>query len=178
MKILDFPIIRQSTLDTCSCACVQACLCYYGINRREGQIRSMMKVEKNAQEVHPRKIVSALKKFGLKAAYSKIKLEDLISYVDYGNPTIVNLQAWYKSKHPDYSKDNDGHYAVAIGYDVNKKRIIFSDPASFHKTYLEYEELEARWHDGNKDDWDYDHMGVVVYGRKPKYDSNKIIRMK
>lgn len=184
MFILDFPVIRQSTLDTCSCASVQSCLCFFGFNHREGQIRSLMHVEKNTQEVHPRKIVRALKHFGLKAIYKKMSIEDVIKSIENERPVIINLQAWFKSKNPDYSLDNDGHYAVAIGFCRKKRRIIFSDPASFHKTYLSWEELEKRWHDGNKQDsngklvWDYDHMGIVVWGKKPSYNSAKIIRMR
>ena len=177
-KILDFPTIRQSTLDTCSCACVQACLCYYGFNHREGQIRSLMRVEKNTQEVHPRKIVKAIKKFGLGAIYRKSTLEDIMVYIDKGIPVILNLQAWYNSKTPDFSLDNDGHYAVAIGYDKKRRRIIFSDPASFYKTYLSFDELEKRWHDGESQSWDYDHMGIIVWGKKPSFRSGKIIRMR
>jgi hypothetical protein len=45
------------------------------------------------------------------------------------------------------------------------------------KVYLSYEELEKRWHDGNKTDLDYDHMGVAVWGKKPSYKSDRIIRM-
>lgn len=177
MNILDFPIVRQSTMDTCSCACVQSCLGYYGFNLREGQIRNLMHVQRNDQEIHPRKIVKAFKHFGLKSVYRKLTLNELMEYVDAETPVIINLQAWYRSKHPDFSQDNNGHYAVAIGYDRVKSRIIFSDPASFFKTYLSFEELEKRWHDGDKTDWDYDHMGVVVFGKK-SYSSEKIIRMK
>ena len=175
MNALDFPIIRQSTLDTCSCASVQACLCYYGIDCREEQIRNVMQVRRNDQEIHPRKIVRAFRHFGLISVYGKLALNDLMAYVDRGTPVIINLQAWYKTKNPDFSLDNDGHYAVVIGYD--KRRIIFSDPASFYKTYLSFGELEKRWHDGDKGDWDYDHMGIVVFGKK-SYRSEKIIRMK
>jgi ABC-type bacteriocin/lantibiotic exporter with double-glycine peptidase domain len=182
-KILDFPVIRQSTLDTCSCASVQACLCYYGFDHREGQIRRLMRVERNTQEVHPRKIVKILNRFGLKAGYRKLTLNDLITYIDKGVPVIINLQAWYKTKDPDYSKDNDGHYAVAVGYDAAKRRIIFSDPACFYKTYLSYTELEKRWHDGDKVDskgnevWDYDYMGIAVWGKKSIFSSDKIVHM-
>ena len=177
MKILDFPVVRQSTVDTCSCATVQACLCYYGFNHREGQIRGLMHVDRTTQEIHPRKMVKVIKHFGLKALYRKLTPVDIMSYIDEGKPIILNLQAWYRSRHPNYTEDRNGHYAVAIGYDIDKGRVIFADPASFHRTYLTYEQLEKRWHDGERGTWDYDHMGIVVWGTTPKYSSNKIIRM-
>lgn len=178
MKILDFPVIRQSTLDTCSCACVQACLCYYGFNHREGQIRNLMRVKRNPAEVHPRKIVKVIKHFNLKARYKRFTIDEVIQSINLGVPVVLNIQAWSDSKDPSYyEQDNSGHYATAIGYDEKKKRIIFSDPCSFLKVYLSYEELEKRWHDGNKTDLDYDHMGVAVWGKKPSYKSDRIIRM-
>ena len=132
MKTLDFPIIRQSTVDTCSCACVQSCLCYYGIYKREDQLRRLMRIEKHPLEVHPRKIVNALKSFGLTATYSKLEISDVIISIDEDEPVIINLQAWFRSKKPDYNTDNNGHYVVAMGYD--ERRIIFSDPSCFYKT--------------------------------------------
>jgi len=171
MRILDFPIVRQSTVYTCSCASVQACLCYYGLDYREGQIRRLMRIDRNTQEIHPRKIVKALKDLGLKASYKKLTLNNLIKYIERGIPVIINLQAWGS----DYNKDNSGHYAVAIGYDSN--RVIFSDPSSFYRDYLSYTELEGRWHDGDVGDIDYSHMGIVVWGRRPVYMRDKIVHM-
>ena len=176
MKILDFPNLRQSTIDTCSCVCAQLCLVYYGIDQREDQIRMAMGVEYNPLEVRPEKIVTVLESFGLKALYSKLTLSALKVEIDHGIPVILNLQAWAYEKKADYSKDLNGHYVVAIGYD--DKRVIFSDPSSFYNVSLSYRELEKRWHDGTPTDWDYSKMGIVVTGKKPKYSSGKIIRMK
>lgn len=181
MKILDFPTIRQSTTFTCSCSSMQACLCYYGFDYREEQIRRLMRIDRNTREIHPRKMVRVIKKLGLDAAYMKLALNDLIAHIDNDVPVIVGLQAWSESKKPNYNLDNDGHYVVAIGY--SEACVFFSDPASFYKTYLSYAELEERWHDGDKFDksgkeiWDYSHMGIVVWGKKPVYRSDKIIHM-
>ena len=180
MELLDFPIVRQSTPDTCSCACVQACLCYYGLDYRDDEIRKFMDIGNGVKEVHPSKIVEALQHFGkLKAKYKKLTLDNIKVCINRHQPVILNLQAWYKSAKPNLSLDNDGHYAVAVGYDSidQSSCIIFSDPASFYKTYLSGDELERRWHDGDKADWDYDHMGIIVYGRKPVYKSGVIIKM-
>jgi ABC-type bacteriocin/lantibiotic exporter with double-glycine peptidase domain len=173
--MLDFPIIRQSTTYTCNCACLQACLCYYGIDKREGELAKLMNVTaENSNEVHPKKIIKTAQKFGLKAEYLKLTKEDIIDYINDDIPVIVNFQAWSEDKDPDYSygKDSEGHYAIIIGYDG--KNFIFSDPCSFYKTSLSYKEFEERWHDGYPEDEDYDHMGIILYGKKPVFDSKLI----
>jgi len=174
-KILDFPVIRQSTTYTCNCACLQAILCYYGIDKREGQLAKLMNVTyRNSAEVHPKKIIKAARKFGLKTEYKKMSIATLRNYIDKDIPIIVNFQAWPTGKQKfDPSKDNNGHYAIIIGY--NTKNLIFSDPCSFYKTYLPYGEFAVRWHDGNTTDPDYSNMGIVIYGKKPVYNS-KIIK--
>ena len=177
MKILDFPIVRQSSIDSCSCACVESCLCYFGFDYRENQIRNVMGIGAHPQEIHPKKMIKALNHFGLKTKYEKLTINDLVGYIDKDMPVILNIQAWSTSKHPDWNTDLNGHYAVAIGYDNKKKMIIFSDPASFYKTYLFYGELEKRWHDGDSKEPDYSNMGIVVYGKSAKYKSDKIIHM-
>jgi len=175
MKIIDYPIVRQSTTYTCGVACVQAALCYYGINKREGQLLKMTEADRDG--VSPDKIVKAIKQFGLKATYKKLTIEDLILFVDKDIPVIVNFQAWSNSDTPDYLTTNkDGHYATVIGYNERRKILIFSDSSSYYKTFLTYSEFESRWHDGNKSDWDYDHMGIVVKGRRHVYRSDKIKR--
>jgi len=178
IKILDFPTIRQSTNYSCICAALQACLCYYGIDRREKQLMNEMNVNKNTIEMHPRKIIKIVQKYQLKAIYKKLTIDDLINYIKKDIPIIVNFQAWGTSKKPDYIKDNNGHYAVVIGFDNVKKILIFSDPSSYNKCYIPYDEFEHRWHDGSITDYDYEHMGVVIWGRPPKFNNKKLIKLK
>ena len=175
MKILDFPIIRQSTIYTCSCASLAGILCYYGFNKRERQLANLMYVNQDSQEIHPRRIIRAARKFGLKARYAKLTIDDLIGYINKNIPVVVNFQSWSDAKIPDYTTDNNGHYATVIGYCEKKRWLIFSDPASFYRTYLSWDEFELRWHDGNVGDSDYDHRGIIIWGKGTMYNSNKII---
>ena len=176
--ILDFPSVRQSCNYTCSCSVTLACLYFYGVNLREGQVKRLMGIDKNTQEIHPIKIVRVLRHFELQAKIKRLTLNDLIRYIKMGRPVICNLQAWSAAKVPNYNTDKNGHYAIAIGMDFNRKRIIFSDPSHFLKTFLSFSELEARWHDGdpNKKN-DYTHMSIVVGGKRKSYRSDKIIHM-
>jgi len=174
-KILDLPVIRQSTTYTCNCTCLQAILCYYGIDQRENQLAKLMNVTfKNSDEVHPKKIMRAAAKFGLKTEYRKMSIADLRNYIDKGIPIIVNFQAWSPAANPKYGygQDKNGHYAVVIGY--NTKNLIFSDPASFYKTCLPYGEFATRWHDGDTTDSDYSNMGIIIYGKTPMYNRRLI----
>jgi len=177
IKILDFPVIRQSTRYSCSCASLQACLCYYGIDQREKQLIDQMHINKETLEIHPIKIVKMAKKYGLKARYKKLSIDSLIYYINNNIPVIINFQAWSRAATPDYTTDNNGHYAVVIGYDRNKRIIVFSDPSSYNKCYMPYDELNLRWHDGLKEDYDYDHRGIVIWGLKPQFNSKKIVRL-
>jgi len=55
-------------------------------------------------------------------------LNDIRNFIDNGIPVIVLIQAWAESL-VDYSQDwEDGHYAVAIGYD--RDTIYFMDPST------------------------------------------------
>lgn len=68
----------------------------------------------------------------------------------------------------------DGHYVVAIGYDRGK--IYFEDPYAYERTFLSFRELNDRWHDvagGNI----YNHFGIALYGKAPKFKSRRMIHM-
>lgn len=178
IKILNFPIIRQSTRYSCICAAFQSCLCYYGIDRREKQIINEMHINDSTPEIHPRKIIKIAKKYKLKASYKKLTINNILQYIKNNIPVIVNFQAWSSSKNPNYAVDNNGHYAVVIGFNDKKQILIFSDPSSYNKCYLSYKEFDFRWHDGDKADYDYDHMGIIIYGKSPVFNNDKIIKIK
>ena len=99
------------------------------------------------------------------------------NYIDKKFPVILLIQAWPDKKVKDWKNDwIDGHYVVAIGYDKNK--IYFEDPSSSLRTYLYYKELEERWHDIDlkKNKKKYNHLGIVVMGKK-KFCEHKAIHM-
>jgi len=178
IKILDFPIIRQSTRYSCICTALQSYLCYYGIDKREKQLMNEMNVNNNTVEMHPKKILRIARKYGFKALYKKLTIDDVIDYIKNNIPVIVNFQAWSSSPKPDYSKDDNGHYAVVIGFNNKKRHLIFSDPSCYNKCYLSYNEFEKRWHDGDTTDYDYDHRGIIIWGKNPKFNSKKIVKLK
>lgn len=130
---------------------------------------------KNGTTVHGVKKV--LKQYGLAVkAEDKMSIANLKSYLDKKIPVIIALQAWTLKKSIDWEKDwNNGHYAVAIGYDA--KKIYFEDPSSVVRTYLTYNELEKRWHDVDARGVKYINFGLAVYGKKPGRGPRKPIHM-
>jgi len=167
-KILDFPESRQATTFTCGAAALQAVLYYYGIEKREDELREALGIEEGSEEgVDPPAIEKYLEGEKLKVVSGSITIADLRKYVDEKTPVICCIQAWaddYKTNdNPDYSGNDDGHYVVAIGYTDNA--IVFDDPSIMsNRGYLLDEELDARWHDEQDDGTKNNHYGIAVIG--------------
>lgn len=177
MVTLDFPRLRQSHNYDCGAIVTQAVLEYYGFDVREDKIMKMEKTNKNG--TNPKKILNTLKKYKLRPKIHQFTIGQVKKFISNGHPVILLVQAWTEKKKVDWEKDwSDGHYVVAIGYDKNK--MYFEDPSSVLKTYLNFGELEKRWHDtdgsSRKKGKKYVHCGIVVSGKK-KYDSKKSMNM-
>lgn len=194
MKILDFPKSpRQSTPYTCSAAVISAILYYYGKDVREGEISKALGIQGEVTRVgldpkfklilidttgpSPQQLVKCLNHYGLKTCSGNhMLLEDIKLYIDKNFPVILSLQAYSLSDISDYSKYNNGHYVVAIGYDDSKNILICEDPSiNTNRGYLKYKEIDQRWHDidyGIKSE----HFGIVVFGT-PKFNKHKLIHI-
>jgi ABC-type bacteriocin/lantibiotic exporter with double-glycine peptidase domain len=173
VKQLKFPELRQTYEWDCGAKALQAVLTYYGIEIREELLMKYAKTNsKDGTSIS--KMQYVLKKFELKFDAKQMTIKDLKNYIDRKIPVIILLQAW-NGKILNYTNDfHDGHWVVAIGYDANK--IIFEDPYSFERTFLKSKELEERWHAKEKDNIILN-FGIAVFGKKPKYNPNKIIHM-
>jgi ABC-type bacteriocin/lantibiotic exporter with double-glycine peptidase domain len=163
MKIKYFPNLRQTYGYDCGAQVLQAVLAYYGIDINEGEIMKLAGTTKQGTSVA--KIKEVAKKHGLKIDFKEMNIEDVKKYIDKKIPVILLLQAWTSKSNADWKNDwQDGHYAIAIGYD--KKGIYFEDPSSIFRTFLSYNELKDRWHD--KDNKiKYVNYGMAIYGKKP-----------
>jgi hypothetical protein len=107
-----------------------------------------------------------------------ITRDQVISEINRGIPVLIPIQAWIKNGNPRSLADwelrrNDGHYAIAIGYD--DQRMYFEDPAMFGIGYIGFDELEPRWHDYDQNGNRLDHFaitferGAAPDRKKPKY---------
>ena len=174
MKILDFPELIQTYKYDCGAKALNAVLEYYGIDVSEGEIMKIAGTDKKSG-TPIEGVLKVLKKYKLKFEAGTLKISQIKRYINKKIPVILILQAWSSDKKVLWEKNwGDGHYVIAIGYD--KKKIYFEDPYSVFRTYLTYKELDKRWHDKNKGK-KYIHYGIAVYGKKPKFDSNKKIHM-
>ncbi len=174
-KIIHIPNLRQNYDYDCGVAAVQSVLAYYGIEERSDKIIKIAKTtEKDGTPI--KGILGCFKKYGLKTASKKMTIDEVKKYIDKKILVILVLQAWTSKKNVNWEENwDDGHYAVAIGY--TKNRIIFEDPSSFNHTYLNFKELEKRWHDTDKDGKKYLNHGIVILGKKPKFERDKIVHM-
>jgi predicted double-glycine peptidase len=181
IRILDFPELRQIYNYDCGVTALQEVLCYYGFDVRESII--LDEVKESCKDIIENGIkLSVIKSYaekkGLKAEIKMgMDYSDLISCIDKKIPVIVLLQAWRDKKSPKKWKDNykDGHYVVAIGY--SKNSIIFEDPSSFNRTFLNFKELSERWHDIADDNKTHVSGVGIIIGGKPDFKSNKIDHM-
>lgn len=172
-KILDFPDLMQIYLYDCGATAIQAMLAYYGINIRESQILKDLKATPR-YGTSSTNVVNILNKQGLKCDIKNMTVADLINYIDKDIPVIILIQAW-DGTHKKYDEDyNNGHWVVMIGYDHDK--IIFEDPFTFQYSYLTRAELETRWH-GQENGQKIKNYGIAVYGKKPVFNSQKMVHM-
>ncbi|MFA6161522.1 MAG: cysteine peptidase family C39 domain-containing protein [Patescibacteria group bacterium] len=175
MKSITLPQLRQTYGYDCGAKAIQTVLVYYGIELREDHILKTAGTTKNGTQI--KGIIKVAEKNGLKTDSREMSIGDIKDYIDKKIPVILALQAWTAKKKVDWKKDwIDGHYVVAIGY--TKDKILFEDPSSFERTYLKYNELEKRWHDMDIKGKKYDHHGIAVFGKKPKFDKDKLKHMR
>jgi len=174
MKIISFPELRQTFEYDCGASALQSVLDFYGIDVREEVLMKQIGTSKAGSSIE--KIKKTASKYGLKAKAGKMTMGDVKKHIDKKIPVILLLQAWAKTK-VDYKNNwNNGHFAVAIGYDKNK--FYFEDPYSILRTYLTHNELEKRWHDKSIDGKNkLVNLGVAIYGKKGRYDIKHIIHM-
>jgi len=169
--ILEIPIIRQSTGHSCGAASLLSVLGYYGYNPREDQLTELLKMTESG--IDPEDFIGAVREFGLKIKIERnLSFQDVRNYLNDKIPVILNIQAWGDKE--DYSDVwSDGHYVVAAGYD--KDGFFLMDPSRIGFSYLSSEELKERWHDIKKDRSKKDiHIGIVIYGKKSKFDYSKV----
>ena len=173
--MLDIPCLRQAFDYDCGAVVLQAVLAYYGIEIREDKLIKMAGTSKK-KGTNPAAMVKVLKKYGLEIEEGEMTMNEIKNFLKNKVPVIIFIQAWINKKSIDWVNNwGDGHYVIVIGYD--EKKIYFEDPGAFKRTYLNWEELEMRWHDQDFDGKKYHNYGIAAYGKKPVYCSNQLIHL-
>jgi len=176
MPLLPFPSNHQAASFDCGAAALQSVLYYFGVEVVETDLIKALKATEDG--IEPGYIVGYLtnRNFSVHAA-GGMTIKELEYWLDRKAPIILLIQAWAKEANKDYSEALDnGHYVVAIGYD--EQNIYFEDPFLLgHLGFIPREDLDARWHVDSDGAQLFEHFGIAVYGRKPAYDPNKILRI-
>lgn len=174
-SVVRIPLTRQATDYTCGAGALQGVLGYYGEDINEGDLAKPLKSNSKIGTRYQEMIKYARAKGYEVTVYKDATISKLQALLDDKLPVIVLLQAWCEKK-TDYSKDwDDGHYAVAIGYD--KQNIYFMDPSTLgHYTYIPVEEFESRWHDKDSKET-LVHFAMTVSKPKPNYMPEQVTHM-
>jgi predicted double-glycine peptidase len=165
--LLPVPNVRQFTAYACGAAALQAILAYYGVDVRQDTLIQQLGTNES-DGTRYWEIVRVAEEYGLRpTVVSGFTTTDLIAEINKGVPVLIAIQGWIEEGNPRdiaawLARKDDGHYLVAIGYDDH--RIYFEDPAMFHIGYIDFEELDARWHDYDQNGRRLDHFAILFTG--------------
>ena len=174
-NLIKIPMTRQSTDYTCGVAALQSVLMYFGDEYREDVLSKDLKADPEQGTAY-KEIVRLAQSKGYKVdVFKNMTIDNLKRLIDSGKPVICLIQAWPEHK-VEYETDwDDGHYAVAIGYD--EKNVFFMDPSTLgNYTFIPIEEFLKRWHDTDSRE-KLEHFGMVVDKLAPTYDADAILKL-
>ncbi len=171
---LTVPDVRQSTTYSCGAASLQAVLAYWGVDKREGDLMTLLG-SKETSGTGLDKIIAVAESLGLKAGYREnLTLRDLRNSLDRGVPVIVAIQAWTDAPAAGFDWKNDwedGHYVVVIG--VDDEKVYVEDPSLLGSAgFIPKDEFTARWHDYSgeppldRTDRKWTGLGIFIEGKK------------
>lgn len=161
--LIRVPRIDQGTDYTCGVAALQSLLLHYDEENdflEEDLARELRANRRDGTRTR------AIERIARSLGYSvmtetPMSLSSLLKYLDSGQPVLVLLQAWRTELRPWEDLWQDGHFAVAIGYDA--ERIYFMDPSlSARYGYIPIPEFVSRWHDFDGRSRVYQ-LGMVIH---------------
>ncbi len=177
-NLIRVPLTRQATDYTCGVAALQSVLYYYGEEFREDELVEKLGPALENGTKYPRMIEFVKSLNFLVEVRTGMTLENLKQLMDEKKPVILLIQAWSQSP-VDYSQDwNEGHYAIAIGYD--NQNVYFMDPSTLgNYTFIPIREFLDRWHDQDGQTLLYQ-FGMVISKDPPGkvYNPDEIKRMR
>jgi len=180
-KIIDYPHVRQSTNYSCGAAAVQSVIAYYEDDMpREGEVMKWLKTVP-CDILNIGTAIQSIVSFLTEREYTLehkeyFTIEEVIQYIQQDIPIIILIQAWAEKRPKDYTYTyDDGHYIVAIGYNEFQKRLFFCDPSLETRGWMDFDELNERWHAVDENGKKVDHYGFAVWGKKSNF-SNKVMK--
>jgi len=178
MKLLNFPITRQSFSYSCGPDVVERTMEFYGEDFRESDLIKILKTN-DEDGTYVKNIVKFFHYHGLTTETEQyMSLDTLLSYIDEKIPVITLIQAWgteFQFKKRYVNSWEHGHFVVVIGY--TDDYILISDPALYDVGYIPIHEFVTRWHDYDENIKTYQ-LGIAVFGKKSTFDRDKMERIK
>lgn len=174
--LIRVPLTRQATDFTCGVAALRSVLAYYGDEICEDLLAISLGTTDDGTPKEAMAAYARSKEYEVQMHFDST-LEELQYILDQGKPALVSLQAW-RTVPVDYRDDwDDGHWAVAVGYD--RERIYFMDPSTLgNYTFVPVGEFLDRWHDADMDgETDLHHFMMVVAKKQPAYRHEVISKM-
>ena len=140
IKLMLFPEFRQTYDYDCGANALHAVLAYFGDDVAEGDLIIQLKTDPNVG-TNIDDIVRVSEEYGIKCQVKhNMTIVDLKQNINNNVPTTILVQAWTENQNVNWKTDwEDGHYVTAIGYTDDS--IIFEDPSSVVRTYIEFNEL-------------------------------------
>jgi predicted double-glycine peptidase len=159
-NLIPVPFVYQSYDYTCGVAALQSILYYYGKDFRHDELVKALEPDL-INGTNYKRMVEFARSSGFQVdVLTHMSLEDLKRLIDDRKPVIVLIQAWPDSPVQWRETWNEGHYAVAAGYDG--RNIYFMDPSTLgHYTFIPIPEFLDRWHDMD-DREKLIHFGMVI----------------
>jgi predicted double-glycine peptidase len=171
---IPLPDIEQPDGYSCGAASLLSICWAYGLGPKDVKTLEQRLHATPADGIYYKDMARYAERHGLKAVIeAPMSIQRLKWYIDQGKPVICSLQAYSDDHSPDYTKDGDGHFVVAIGYDRDDN-FYFMDPsakwdggrANPRYSCLTRKELELRWHEdeGMKGAHEfYQHLGIAIF---------------
>lgn len=171
-----YPAIQQPDNYSCGAGALMAVAARLGVGpERIEEFKAALKTNA-AHGTYYADICTYANHLGLDASVqigvSKRRLKRLL---DKQVSVIISFQAWADdaSEYDDLDREENGHFAVADGYD--DECVYFMDP-SLHgrRGFLEWGEFQQRWHEneGSAKVERYSRLAIVIRpkGHQPVYD--------
>lgn len=166
------PAVPQPDSYSCGPTSLMSVAAYFGVGPED--LEEFKKNCKTSEEhgTYYGDLADYAKTLGLDASVEKdMTPERLKQVLDESVPVILSLQAWSgnKSDYDDPDNNDNGHFAVAVGYDA-EDNFYFMDPSIWGRIgFLSWADLDKRWHEneGIEGKELSHHLGIVV---RPGYN--------
>lgn len=157
---VNLPDVRQETSYSCGAAAFQAIAEMYGVGPQdESWYRDALDTSPEGG-TPPENIRELADNLGLQSVAKTMSADEVKGWLDKKTPVILLIQAWGDAS-AYAATDENGHYVVAIGY-TNDELIVEDPSLRLIRGWIDWDDLESRWHDAGMDGTRYDHWGMAV----------------